>query len=275
MLSAGRPFPLGATLAEEGGANFALAAPDASFVELCLFEPTGQHEQQRLRLPACTDGIWHGRLPAARPGLVYGLRVHGPWAPHEGRRFNPSKLLLDPYAREIVGAYGGEDLFLAHVPGRPQERDTRDNAAVALKAPVAPPPPPGRSLEAGASGRLGAHGGHRRSGLRAPAAAAQCLLGRRACRLAAGAGTVDGSLALCGSGERLQEDHIGIRRRAPAHQGHRQHREHKRLHVDSFCGCCNQPPQPTLFRGLSAVRPPDFLSRPWSNASAVNYARAF
>jgi len=148
MLSAGRPFPLGATLAEEGGVNFALAAPDASFVELCLFEPTGQHEQQRLRLPACTDGIWHGRLPAARPGLVYGLRVHGPWAPHEGRRFNPSKLLLDPYAREIVGAYGGEDLFLAHVPGRPQERDTRDNAAIALKARVAPPLPPAPPLSA-------------------------------------------------------------------------------------------------------------------------------
>ncbi|SFM83450.1 glycogen debranching protein GlgX [Variovorax sp. OV329] len=139
MLSAGRPFPLGATLAEEGGINFALVAPDADQVELCLFDPTGQYEQQRLRLPACTDGCWHGRLPGARPGLIYGFRVHGPWAPRQGLRFNPAKLLLDPYAREVVGAYGGEDLFLGHVPGRPDERDTRDNAAIALKARVAAP----------------------------------------------------------------------------------------------------------------------------------------
>src|SRR5690349_21570346 len=142
MLMAGRPWPLGATLAEEGGVNFALVAPHADRVELCLFEPTGQYEQQRLRLPACTHGCWHGRLPSAGPGLVYGYRVHGPWAPHLGQRFNPAKLLLDPHAREIVGEYGGEDLFLAHVVGRPAERDIRDNAAIALKARVAAPLPP-------------------------------------------------------------------------------------------------------------------------------------
>lgn len=147
MLMAGRPYPLGATLAEEGGVNFALVAPHAEAVELCLFDPSGRHEQQRLRLPACTNGCWHGRLPSAGPGLVYGYRVHGPWAPHLGQRFNPAKLLLDPYAREVLGEYAGEDLFLAHVPGHPAQRDTRDNAAIALKARVAAPLPPASALD--------------------------------------------------------------------------------------------------------------------------------
>ena len=139
MLNAGRPYPLGATLAEEGGINFALVAPHAQAVDLCLFDASGHHEQQRLRMPACTNGCWHGRLPSAGPGLVYGYRVHGPWAPELGQRFNSAKVLLDPYAREIVGEYGGEDLFLGHAPGHPAQRDTRDNAAIALKARVAAP----------------------------------------------------------------------------------------------------------------------------------------
>jgi glycogen operon protein len=113
-----------------------MAAPTAEAVDLCLFDGTGQNEQQRLRLPACTDGVWHGLLPAGREGLVYGYRVHGPWAPHDGQRFNPAKLLLDPYAREIVGRYDGSDLFLGHDPARPDQRDGRDNGAVALKARV-------------------------------------------------------------------------------------------------------------------------------------------
>ncbi len=84
----------------------------------------------------------------ATPGLVYGWRVHGPWAPHAGARCNPAKGLLDPYAREIVGRYDGGDLFAGHVPGQPALRDPRDNAAVALKARVEAPvaaaalPPP-------------------------------------------------------------------------------------------------------------------------------------
>jgi glycogen debranching enzyme len=136
MLSPGKPFPMGATLSHSG-VNFALAAPNAESVELCLFDSTGQHEQQRLHLPAFTDGIWHGLLPSGRAGLVYGYRVHGPWAPHQGHRFNPAKLLLDPYAREIVGTYDGSDLFLGHDPAKPDQRNTRDNGAVALKARVA------------------------------------------------------------------------------------------------------------------------------------------
>ncbi len=138
MLSPGHPLPLGATPSQQG-INFAIAAPSASKVELCLFDSTGQNEQQRLPLPECTDGIWHGLLPNARAGLIYGYRVHGPWAPHEGKRFNPAKLLLDPYAREILGHYNGSDLFLGHAPTDPTQRDHRDNAPIALKARVTAP----------------------------------------------------------------------------------------------------------------------------------------
>jgi glycogen operon protein len=122
MLSPGHPFPLGATLTQQG-VNFALAAPTAEQVELCIFDSTGTSEQQRLNLKSFTDGVWHGALPSAQAGLVYGYRVHGPWNPQQGQRFNPAKLLLDPYAREIVGSYDGSDLFLGHVPGHPAERD--------------------------------------------------------------------------------------------------------------------------------------------------------
>jgi glycogen operon protein len=141
MLLPGQPYPLGATPGPNG-VNFALAAPRASAVELCVFDRSGTNEQQRLRLPEQTDGVWHGLLPSARAGLVYGFRVHGPWAPHGGLRFNPAKLLLDPYAREVVGRYGGQDIFLGHVPGASAQRDTRDNAALALKARVVAPLPP-------------------------------------------------------------------------------------------------------------------------------------
>lgn len=134
----GSPYPLGATPGPEG-INFALCAPRATAVELCLFDTTGQHEQQRLQVASCVDGVWHMRLPSGRPGLVYGWRVHGPWAPHEGLRFNPAKVLLDPYAREVVGTYSGEDLFLGHDPADPSRRDARDNASVALKARVTAP----------------------------------------------------------------------------------------------------------------------------------------
>ena len=140
-MTPGTPHPLGATPTPQG-VNFALAAPAAEAVDLCLFDPTGQHEQQRLRLTSRTDGVWHMLLPGARPGLVYGWRVHGPWSPQRGQRFNPAKLLLDPYAREVVGRYNGEDLFLGHDPAHPDRRDLRDNAAIALKARVTAPLPP-------------------------------------------------------------------------------------------------------------------------------------
>ena len=141
-LAAGRPHPLGAHCVGPrgaGGVNFAVWAPDAERVELCLFDDSGRCELQRLELPRCTDGVWHGLLAGAGPGLVYGLRAHGPWAPQRGHRFNPAKVLLDPWAREVVGRYEGElDLHLGHDPADPARPDPRDNAAVALKARVAP-----------------------------------------------------------------------------------------------------------------------------------------
>ena len=124
---AGRPWPLGATPVRSG-TQFALYAPDATRVELCLFDEAESVERQRLVLPAFSDGVWHGWFDGVCNGAIYGYRVHGPWRPEAGHRFNPAKVLLDPYAREIVGAYRGSELFL--------DTDARDNAAVALKARV-------------------------------------------------------------------------------------------------------------------------------------------
>src|ERR671912_417933 len=93
----GRPYPLGATW-DGIGVNFALFSANATKVELCLFDPSGERELERIELPEYTDEVWHGYLPDARPGTVYGYRVHGPYEPATGHRFNPNKLLLDPYA---------------------------------------------------------------------------------------------------------------------------------------------------------------------------------
>jgi glycogen operon protein len=101
-LSEGLPYPLGATW-DGLGVNFALFSANATKVELCLFDSTGQKETERIALPEYTDEVWHGYLPDARPGTRYGYRVHGPYEPAAGYRFNPNKLLLDPYARQIVG----------------------------------------------------------------------------------------------------------------------------------------------------------------------------
>ena len=72
-------------------------------IDLCLFDPSGRREIARLPLPECTDEVWHGYLPDARPGLLYGYRAHGPYEPQHGHRFNQHKLLLDPYARASGG----------------------------------------------------------------------------------------------------------------------------------------------------------------------------
>ena len=89
------PFPLGATW-DGLGVNFALFSANATKVELCLFDSTGEQEIERIELPEYTDEIYHGYLPDAHPGLVYGYRVHGPYEPENGHRFNPNKLLIDP-----------------------------------------------------------------------------------------------------------------------------------------------------------------------------------
>src|SRR5690242_1041148 len=98
----GLPHPLGATW-DGLGVNFALFSANATKVELCLFDPSGECEVERVELPEYTDEVWHGYLPDARPGTTYGYRVHGPYEPTAGHRFNPNKLLLDPYAKQIVG----------------------------------------------------------------------------------------------------------------------------------------------------------------------------
>ena len=98
-LRAGRPWPLGAHV-EDDGVNFALFSAHATRVELCLLQAEGE---MRLELPACTDQVWHGFLPGVGAGLRYAYRVHGPTG--NGHRFDPSRRLLDPYAREIGGAF--------------------------------------------------------------------------------------------------------------------------------------------------------------------------
>jgi glycogen operon protein len=98
----GRPYPLGATW-DGAGVNFALFSKHAQRVELCLFDPRGRREIERVRLQERSDFVWHCYLPEARPGLIYGYRVHGPHEPDRGHRFDHNKVLLDPYARMIRG----------------------------------------------------------------------------------------------------------------------------------------------------------------------------
>ena len=140
MPEEGRPEPLGA-LARDGGVNFAVASEHARAIELCLFDAVDGSETRRLLLHGPFEGIFHGFLPGAVPGQVYGLRAQGPHAPSQGHRFNPHKLLLDPWAREIVGSFEWRPEHHGYVLGQSVETlDTRDNAPWALKARVAPPP---------------------------------------------------------------------------------------------------------------------------------------
>src|SRR5262245_65177974 len=98
----GSPCPLGA-IWDGAGVNFALFSENATGVDLCLFDPEVNRESARIRITESTDQVWHIYLPEARPGQRYGYRVHGPWEPENGHRFNPAKLLLDPYAKAIDG----------------------------------------------------------------------------------------------------------------------------------------------------------------------------
>lgn len=98
----GRAYPLGAT-ADEWGVNFALFSAGALRVELCLFDKTGVKEIERFEMPVRENNIWHIYLEGIMPGQVYGYRVYGPYEPAKGKRFNPNKLLIDPYAKKLVG----------------------------------------------------------------------------------------------------------------------------------------------------------------------------
>ena len=117
----GRPYPLGATW-DGTGVNFALFSENATGVELCLFQkPDDTGEAAKITLTERTDQVWHCYLPDARPGQYYGYRVHGPYAPTNGHRFNPAKLLIDPYAKAITGAIKWSNDLFAYKVGSPQE----------------------------------------------------------------------------------------------------------------------------------------------------------
>jgi len=126
----GLPYPLGATW-DGLGVNFAIFSANATKVELCLFEEGGGRELERIELPEYTDEVWHGYLPDARPGTTYGYRVHGPYEPAAGHRFNPNKLLLDPYAKQLVGDLIWNPALYGYTLGSPDADlsfDKRDSA---------------------------------------------------------------------------------------------------------------------------------------------------
>ncbi|MCC6619415.1 MAG: glycogen debranching protein GlgX, partial [Chloroflexi bacterium] len=131
----GNPYPLGATW-DGSGVNFAIFSEHGESVELCLFDDDGGGEQ-RVRLTEQTDLVWHCYLPDARPGQRYGYRVHGPYAPGEGHRFNPAKLLIDPYAKRIDGEVRWDDsLFGYRIGEGPEAPDERDSARFVPKGVV-------------------------------------------------------------------------------------------------------------------------------------------
>jgi isoamylase len=137
----GAPYPLGATWDGEG-VNFALYTRHAEKVELCLFDEAGRRETARIQLRERTDFVWHGYVPGLKPGQLYGYRVHGPYHPEEGHRFNPHKLLLDPYAKAIHGKVMWSDAHFGYAIGHKKEdlsQDRHESAAVMPKAQVIDP----------------------------------------------------------------------------------------------------------------------------------------
>jgi isoamylase len=126
----GAPYPLGATC-DARGTNFAVFAGGADQVDLCLFDPLGRQELRRVSLREHTDGVWHGYLPDVTAGQVYGYRVHGPYQPEQGIRYNANKLLLDPYARQLTGTLHWNDALYGYRASSPRADltfDRRDSA---------------------------------------------------------------------------------------------------------------------------------------------------
>ncbi len=131
MVWPGRPYPLGSVWDGEG-VNFAIYSEHAEKVDLCFFDESGRRETYRVPLPEQTDMVWHGYLPEARPGQLYGYRVYGPYAPEQGHRFNHHKLLLDPYGKQVQGTVRWSDAHFGYRLGHRQEDlsyDRRDDAA--------------------------------------------------------------------------------------------------------------------------------------------------
>ena len=138
----GYPYPLGATWTGVG-VNFALFSEHATHVELCLFDsPDATKESARIRMPEQTDMVWHAFLPDCRPNQLYGYRVHGPYEPAAGQRFNPNKVVMDPYAKAVARTVRWADEMFGYEVGHPDADlsfDPRDNAAYAPLAAVVDP----------------------------------------------------------------------------------------------------------------------------------------
>ncbi|GAA2879924.1 glycogen operon protein GlgX homolog [Actinoplanes cyaneus] len=132
----GNPYPLGATY-DGGGTNFAIFSEVADRVELCLFDDEGN--ETRVDLPEREALVWHGYLPRVTPGQRYGFRVHGPYDPSQGLRCNPSKLLLDPYAKAIDGDYQWDQALFSYNFGDPTSYNDADSAPFAPKSVVINP----------------------------------------------------------------------------------------------------------------------------------------
>ncbi len=140
-LSEGSPNPCGANW-DGLGVNFALFSAHATKVELCLFDDTGTRELERIELPEYSNEVWHGYLPDARPGTTYGYRVHGPYEPESGHRFNPNKLVLDPYAKAHVGTLKWDHALFGYTLNSDDadlSYDTRDSAPFMPKSRVIDP----------------------------------------------------------------------------------------------------------------------------------------
>jgi len=133
----GSPYPLGATW-DGVGVNFAIFSEHATRVELCLFDsPDAEGESVTIPLAEQTDMVWHGYLPDVRPGQLYGYRVHGPHVPHQGHRFNPHKLVMDPYAKVVGRTVRWNDALFGFQPGTDDTTfDDRDSAPYAPLAAV-------------------------------------------------------------------------------------------------------------------------------------------
>jgi glycogen operon protein len=131
MVQPGTPYPLGATW-DGKGVNFAIYSAHAEKVELCIFDARGRRELVRFELPEYTNEVWHGYIPEARPGMLYGYRISGPYDPNRGHRFNANKLLIDPYARALSGALRWSDAQYGYRVGAPRGDyafDKRDDAS--------------------------------------------------------------------------------------------------------------------------------------------------
>ena len=141
MISAGTPHKLGAHHTGDG-VNFAVFSEHASRIELCLFSPDGGTETARIALPEKTGPVWHGYVADLPVGTLYGYRAHGPFAPEQGHRFNPHKLLLDPYTREIFGSWQPADALFGYDPAHVDKdlsQSSQDSAPFVPKSVVSDP----------------------------------------------------------------------------------------------------------------------------------------